>query len=299
MNSEEKWIPEAISLCEEMEKLHIKLNDTKNVNRTLSYETDEESDVQNDKNAISNELLTFMKSPILPIARTLSFNECEMDTNADKVVDKLWNDEIEQARVFYTKVLLDTQNESLNVDAANAVTYSGNATISNNQRLKIVLAAPKNRNWNRMYRKFGAHRFLKVNVGSSLLYKDKQFISKHFGIQAKMDNLIVCGRQYECLHVKPSGGGNACVLLFAVKSKDENDYIKPISIQDVRNWHIPIVDNPNMSIYKYNARMDMGFSTTMGGGVVEKIAIHCIDDEYSTTGQVMTYPFFCILRFHS
>ena len=129
---------------------------------------------------------------------------------------------------------------------------------------------------NRMFRVYGPHRFLRVHYDLPL--------PKHLRLHA----LSFAGRRWELLYAEL---GKGVVVYFAVKGNGIN---REISIERVREWHIPLLEqdgtetsNMNMTLAKFNARFSLAFSGSVGTVVFDKVTN--VDDVKSDfSGLVMT-----------
>lgn len=94
--------------------------------------------------------------------------------------------------------------------------------------------------YRRVFLKYSSERFISVKVSEN----SKSLLNK---------SLYICGNKYEFLHLKDDN-----FYFFAT----EGTNILPISIDEVRKWHIPdCMFNNNQSIYKRTARYDLMFSS--------------------------------------
>lgn len=134
----------------------------------------------------------------------------------------------------------------------------------------ITLRAPKVEASNRFFRKFGQDRFLELKLGktthSAILKQCKNFFLKPF---------LLMHRVFRFLFVKDD-----TVILFATEGVD----LAPISIQQVIEWHMPIIENWDMSMSKYASRMSLGYSSSIPTLEFKPEQIKYIDDIYGATG---------------
>lgn len=131
----------------------------------------------------------------------------------------------------------------------------------------ITLRAPKIDASNRLFRKFGHERFLELKLSKTskpmLIKKHQSFFLKPF---------LFMHRTYRFLFVKDD-----TVILFATEGVD----LKPISIQQVINWHMPVMENWSMTMSKYASRMSLGYSSSIPTLEFKPNEIMYIDDIYS------------------
>ncbi|KAG1467138.1 hypothetical protein G6F46_000018 [Rhizopus delemar] len=137
-----------------------------------------------------------------------------------------------------------------------------------NQVPKITLRSPKVSASNRFFRKFGQDRFLEVVLSAtsspSMVIKLKDYILKPF---------LLMQRVFRFLFIKDNA-----LIFFATEGTD----LEPISIQQVIDWHMPIIENWGMSMSKYASRMSLGYSSSIPTIQFEPSEIEYIDDIYST-----------------
>lgn len=151
--------------------------------------------------------------------------------------------------------------------ATRSIHYKALIALSSFKAPVIELRPPRVGASNRFSRKYGDHRFLelKLNRAShvSLIKKNQDFFLKPF---------LLMGRTYRFLFVKDD-----TIILFATEGPD----LEPISIRQVINWHIPILDNWDMTISKFASRMSLGYSNSIPTLVFEPENVQYIDDIYS------------------
>ncbi|CAO3699765.1 unnamed protein product [Rhizopus stolonifer] len=153
------------------------------------------------------------------------------------------------------------------------VRYSAIITFKNiNETPKIALRPPKIAASNRFFRKFGQERFLEVVLSGtsspSMVRTSKEYLLKPF---------LLMQRVYRFLFIK-----NDALVYFAT----EGTGLSPISIQQVIDWHLPIIENWNMAMTKYASRMSLGYSSSIPTVHFEPDEIMYIDDIYSETALV-------------
>ncbi|KAG2232483.1 RNA dependent RNA polymerase-domain-containing protein [Thamnidium elegans] len=131
----------------------------------------------------------------------------------------------------------------------------------------IILRAPKIDASNRLFRKFGHDRFLELKLSKSskpsLIRYHSNFFLKPF---------LLMQRTYSFLFVKDD-----IVILFATEGVD----LKPITVQQIINWHMPILENWSMSISKYASRMSLGYSSSIPTLQFKPHEIRYVDDIYA------------------
>lgn len=134
----------------------------------------------------------------------------------------------------------------------------------------IILRAPKIEASNRFFRKFGYERFLELKLTKStkpfLVNKHRDFFLKPFKFMHRV---------FRFLFIKDD-----TVILFAT----EGPGLTPISIQQVVEWHMPIIENWNMSMSKFVSRMSLGYSSSVSTLQFKPEEIQYIDDIYATAG---------------
>ncbi|KAI8080103.1 RNA dependent RNA polymerase-domain-containing protein [Gilbertella persicaria] len=132
----------------------------------------------------------------------------------------------------------------------------------------IKLRAPKVEASNRFFRKFGQDRFLELKLMkgtySAMISKFDNYFLKPF---------LFMQRTFRFLFVKDD-----MVVLFAT----EGEGLEPISIQQVIDWHMPMIENWNMSMSKYASRMALGYSSSIPTLHFQPDEIHYIDDLHAS-----------------
>lgn len=135
----------------------------------------------------------------------------------------------------------------------------------------ITLRAPKVEASNRLFRKFGHDRFLELKLSRSskpfLIREHRAYFLKPF---------LFMHRVFRFLFIKDD-----TVILFATEGVD----LKPISIQQVIDWHMPITENWSMSMNKYASRMSLGYSSSIPTLEFKPEQIRYIDDVYADTSR--------------
>ncbi|KAG1229993.1 hypothetical protein CU097_005283 [Rhizopus azygosporus] len=137
---------------------------------------------------------------------------------------------------------------------------------------KINLRVPKITASNRLFRKFGQDRFLEMVLSESsqpsMVRMMKDFLLKPF---------LLMQRVFRFLFIKDS-----TLVFFATEGPD----LEPISIQQVIDWHMPIIENWDMSMSKYASRMSLGYSSSIPTIQFDPSEIEYIDDIYSEIATV-------------
>lgn len=132
---------------------------------------------------------------------------------------------------------------------------------------QITLRAPKVDASNRLFRKFGHERFLELKLSKS---------SKPFLIRSHSDfflkPFLLMHRTFNFLFVKDD-----IVILFAT----EGVGLELITVQQVINWHMPIIENWSMSISKYASRMSLGYSSSIPTLEFKPHEIRYVDDIFA------------------
>ncbi|KAI8374113.1 RNA dependent RNA polymerase-domain-containing protein [Radiomyces spectabilis] len=145
--------------------------------------------------------------------------------------------------------------------------YNGVVTLATGKSPVVQLRAPKVGASNRFFRKYGDTRFLELKLARrshpSLVRKHMEYFLKPF---------LLMERTYQFLFVKDDS-----IILFATQARG----LPTISIRDVINWHIPILDNWNMSMSKFASRIGLGYSNSIPTLTFEPDQIRYVDDIYS------------------
>ncbi|KAI7848485.1 RNA dependent RNA polymerase-domain-containing protein [Circinella umbellata] len=146
--------------------------------------------------------------------------------------------------------------------------YSGVIDLVQGRPPQVQLRPPKVAASNRFFRKFGDGRFMELKLSRtthpSMIRKQKDYFLKPF---------LLMGRTFRFLFIKDDK-----VVLFATEGKDLDELI---TIRQVIDWHIPILDNWEMTISKFASRMTLGYSNSISTITFEPEQIEYIDDIYS------------------
>ncbi|KAG0167406.1 hypothetical protein DFQ28_006904 [Apophysomyces sp. BC1034] len=157
---------------------------------------------------------------------------------------------------------LEKTKRSLNrvLHYGGVVNLSGKQPIINLRPLQVGAS-------NRFFRKFGEHRFLELK-----LHKDchPKLIRNH--IDYFLKPLLLMGRIFRFLYVKDD-----TIIMFAT----EGGGLEKISIRQVIDWHIPILENWNMTLSKFARRMALGYSNSIPTLVFDPKNVRYVDDIYS------------------
>ncbi|KAI8073189.1 RNA dependent RNA polymerase-domain-containing protein [Gongronella butleri] len=156
-------------------------------------------------------------------------------------------------------------------NATRTVHYSARLHFINNSRPpSIKLQPPVAQASNRFFRKFGADRFLELRLEQR---RPRNALKEHANFLCKP--LILMGRSYSFLFLKDDR-----LVYFATKGPN----LTTIRINEVINWHIPIVENWNMTVNKFASRMTLGYSNSISTVTFEPDNVKVIRDLYATTG---------------
>lgn len=313
MNESDDWIEEAEKLCEKLEKLHVK----EEVGCKLNFDTvssDEEEPEDEIKDPHEAELFELMCNPILPVQRTLDFNEGDSNSSTLPLASPLTRyQKASKISVSYSKsqgiavdlqavdvyppqvflntwlALMNEKNKAwegsnfshIRVVSGQGILFSARYVSKDCIHLLPPILAPSNR----AFRRFGSHRFIKLSIPNKEI--SESFLERMF----QTGPIEIADREYRYLHFKP-GGQNITVYLFAERSSNPLDPLQDIPVDWVRKWHIPPEDNPSISLAKYSARFDLAFSATIGTFALDaqgwKTNCVTISDIISPAGQTMT-----------
>lgn len=182
----------------------------------------------------------------------------------ERCSDQIWT-HLEKSTSSTTTTTSSSSSSSSS--ATRAIHYKGMLALSSFKAPVIELRPPRIGASNRFSRKYGDHRFLELKLNRtshvSLIRKNKDYFLKPF---------LLMDRTYRFLFVKDD-----TVILFATEGSD----LEPISIREVINWHIPILDNWDMTISKFASRMSLGYSNSIPTLVFKPENVKYIDDIYS------------------
>jgi hypothetical protein len=133
----------------------------------------------------------------------------------------------------------------------------------------MILQAPSLSASNRFFRKYGSDRFLEMkyvkSTHTNMFTKQAEYYLKPF---------MLMERTYRFLFMK-----NHTMVFFAT----EGPGLEAISVKQVIDWHMPIVENWSMEINKYASRMLLGYSNSIPTVVFKPEQIEYVDDIYSDT----------------
>ena len=130
----------------------------------------------------------------------------------------------------------------------------------------------------RMYRKFGADRFLTVRVNKQVNIQQIKELFDGDGI-SKGHKALLFGRTYRYLWCKKEKDPQQFVL-FA----EEGPGLSPTSVSDVLNWAIPHDLNGSLSIAKRLKRMKLWFSTTIPTACLPAGSVRIVPDYHWSSG---------------
>lgn len=128
---------------------------------------------------------------------------------------------------------------------------------------RLILHAPEKATDRRIFREFGSHRFLHVNVATDV---DKRVVTR-FLLEKKN---WLAGRRYAFLWCKETKSPQ-CFVLFAEEGVGINSLI---SVDEVRDWCIPLKHNSAITLEKQHKRMKLSFSKTTPSG---RLPAQCLE----------------------
>ena len=299
MESDEDW--ERLA-CEQLEKLTVQdySSDLKhshraskrlsftpihvqNITKMLSFEgfSIEKNHTVSSKNSM---VLEFIREPIQQICRRLVFASEERAWSVHCIQDG--NPPVEFINKWYAKLQLQNPNveftrPDIEANAKKGYTWRCTALYDPNAQdlsCPFTFKAMDYGRSSRALRKYGSHRFIKVQLPKSF--------NKSLSSTFAHTRFTLLERRYRVLHIKSEG----TLYLFAEASCDVKDTLRMIQIDEVREWHIPSNENMEMSLVKYNARFDLAFSETIDTFILPPSSPLCIQSEdiTSSTEQVMT-----------
>ncbi|KAI9012006.1 RNA dependent RNA polymerase-domain-containing protein [Phycomyces nitens] len=148
-----------------------------------------------------------------------------------------------------------------------SIRYFGTILLSSKAPV-LTLWVPKITASNRLFRKFGEDRFLEFKLSKNLrptAIKDS--------LNFLLAPLVFMNRVFRFLFIKDDR-----LVFFAT----EGEGIRPISIRQVINWHIPLKENATMTISKFASRMSLGYSNSTPTIIFQPNMIHYIDDIHAS-----------------
>jgi hypothetical protein len=132
----------------------------------------------------------------------------------------------------------------------------------------VTLLPPNQAIERRIFRKFGSHRFLHINVSDD--------VPKEVRNQFLEGPIVMCGRKWKWCWCKMAKTPQ-CYVLFGEKGvgidKDEE-----LSAEDVREWCIPQALNEDMPIGKFMKRLKLSFSKVTAAGILPDNSVELIPD---------------------
>mmetsp|Transcript_9301 Transcript_9301/g.13817 ORF Transcript_9301/g.13817 Transcript_9301/m.13817 type:complete len:977 (+) Transcript_9301:369-3299(+) len=150
------------------------------------------------------------------------------------------------------------------------------------QTKKFVLNVPEQASDRRIFRKFGSHRFLHLNISKKVWKGDViDIIDRH-----KDRPLWVCGRRYGFLWCKATKSPQCYVFFAEVGIGIEKD--EEITSDKVREWCAPPKFNCDLSIGKEQKRIKLSFSKTTPSGTLPKNCLEVVPDIRCSKDLVMT-----------
>ncbi|KAI9493419.1 RNA dependent RNA polymerase-domain-containing protein [Zychaea mexicana] len=161
------------------------------------------------------------------------------------------------------------QQEQISTSSHNRMLhYSAVIALTNGKPPVIELRPPKVAASNRFFRKYGDDRFLELKLDRgthpAMIRKHQDYFLKPF---------LLMGRTYRFLFIKDDK-----VILFATEG---SDLAETMTIRQVIDWHIPILDNWDMTISKFSSRMTLGYSNSIPTLTFDPDKVQYIDDIYS------------------
>ena len=148
-------------------------------------------------------------------------------------------------------------------------------------RARLILHQPEKAVDRRVFREFGSHRFLHLNVSTDVNSKTV--------INLLKTPFWLAGRRYSFLWCKATKSPQ-CFVLFAEEGVGIH---KSISADKVRDWCVPHKFNQEITLGKQEKRMKLSFSKTTASG---KLPAQCLEiipdiinkDDNGNEGNVMT-----------
>ena len=141
---------------------------------------------------------------------------------------------------------------------------------------RIILLQPELAADRRIFRKFGSHRFLHLNVSTDVR---KEAV---LNLLASDKPLWIAGRRYTFLWSKATKSPQ-CFVLFAEEGIGLD---ATVSAEVVKEWCIPSCLNPGLTLGKQQKRMKLSFSKTTASGTLPENCIETVPD--ITVNKVMT-----------
>lgn len=157
-----------------------------------------------------------------------------------------------------------------------------NASIdAKSPRLRLILHQPEKAVDRRIFREFGSHRFLHLNVFTDVDKRAVEHLLKK--------PFWLAGRRFSFLWCKATKSPQ-CFVLFA---EEGTGIHKSILADKVRDWCVPHKFNQEITLGKQDKRMKLSFSRTTPSG---KLPAQCLEiipdiinkDEKGNDGDVMT-----------
>ena len=214
----------------------------------------------------------FTKLSKFPFVIQYEISRLQLSKNADKdfwlELESLGDDTVSGCECLYKKVgrcmpSVIRENSSLffscEFNCTKAAELSDTSDISSEFKLK----QPQRAYGRRMYRHFGADRFLEVSVASNV---EDEVIIKLFNHE-----LCFCGRVYRFLWGKKDKSPQTFVL-FAEKGTGI-PVTKELTVEKLMECCLPRKLNPSLTISQYSKRMKLCFSTTTEGPVINQDCI--------------------------
>jgi len=178
----------------------------------------------------------------------------------------------------YTKSNVDEGSVSQLFCSGTGLYFSAN--LSNDRGLQLLPV--ESANDRRIFRKFGSHRFLHVNIRSNV---SKNTVKKFF---SENEKLWVCGRHYTYLWAKATKTPQTFILFaergMGIGKADE------IKVDEVRQWCLPLALNidPPLTIGKELKRFKLNFSKTTASNIIPPNSLRVVDDIEDNFGNIRT-----------
>lgn len=145
---------------------------------------------------------------------------------------------------------------------------SDEEVVVDTDKFDVSLNSPKIANDCRIYRRFGSHRFLELQVPSSVYISSLDRLFRN--------PINVLSRQYRLLWVKVDVEPQVYILFaesgLGITPSEEN------TVEQIDDWCIPAKINEGLSVSKKVKRMKLSFSTTKFGGILPHDALSRVPD---------------------
>ncbi|KAI8092751.1 RNA dependent RNA polymerase-domain-containing protein [Halteromyces radiatus] len=131
----------------------------------------------------------------------------------------------------------------------------------------LQLQPPRLQPSNRFFRKYGYERFLELRL-SKFRSRDSLRLQSTFFLQP----FLLMGRTYRFLFLKDDR-----MVMFAT----EGPGLTSITVREVIDWHIPIIDNWGLTTCKFASRMTLAYSNSIPTLSFDPSQVRFIDDIYA------------------